>query len=64
VLGNDVFFHADSGLLYQLDKGSGKERSQIKLISRGLTGITPVGTNLIIGTRVGYCFVNSGPSKK
>ncbi len=64
VLGNDVFFHSDNGLLYQLDKGGGKERTQINRISRGLTGITPVGTILIIGTRAGYCFVSSGPAKK
>ena len=64
VLGNDVFFHADNALLYQLEKATGTERSQIKLLAPGLSGITPVGANLVIGTRGGYAFVKSGPAKR
>ena len=59
-----IFFHADSGLLYQSQKARGTERSQTELLSRGLSGITPVGANLVIGTRAGYCFVKGAPAKK
>ena len=51
-------------MLYQLSKTTGTERSQIKLLAPGLTPITPLGANLLIGTRGGYSFVKSGPAKK
>lgn len=63
IVGHEVYFYSDDAALRQVEKINGKEISSINFRYMGLTGITPVGNSIMLGTRSGYLTITAEPKK-